>query len=194
MALAVDYQNERDEACLRLYDDLTDDEIFELRNEAFSQAIDDGFLVPPCKPRLSESDWLSPAIEYAKSQGLDNHPAFSNYVVSVTYDTVTPEDIEIGEPSDRGFEIEEEDMDLDDLAACVRKYGFSECSESPLSSGRAWFSTTNEADYKTGEAINYCLHIRDKKGQPLEVQAFTALAKALELKFKSPENRSASRP
>ena len=183
MALTADYLNERGDVYLRLYDDLTDDEIFELRNEAFNEAIEDGFLKPPRVPRPKDDDWLDPAIAYATEQGLDTHPAFKRYAVSVTYDTVTPDDVEAGEPSERGFEIEDETMDLNDLAACVRKYGFSSCSESPLTNGTAWFSSQNEADFRTGETTDYSLHIRDAKGQPLDVDALAKVAKAVGLAF-----------
>jgi len=47
-----------------------DTEIFSLWDDDVTEAIEDGFLPTPGKPRASDSDWLPCAIEYAKSKGL----------------------------------------------------------------------------------------------------------------------------
>lgn len=61
---------ERDRAQLALTDELTGKEVFQLWDDDFSQAIEDGFLSKPRHPRPSDSDWHQPALDYAESQGL----------------------------------------------------------------------------------------------------------------------------
>lgn len=64
----VNFWEERDRVMLTLYHG--DREIFTLADEAFVEAIEDGFLHTPRKPRPNESDWLEPALEYAKNAGM----------------------------------------------------------------------------------------------------------------------------
>lgn len=59
---------ERDRRSLTLTRNGT--EVFSLWDDELDEAIETGFLVPPRKPRPSDADWLQPAIDYAKSQGL----------------------------------------------------------------------------------------------------------------------------
>ena len=60
---------ERDRKHIRLE---TEDgqEIFCLWDDDVDAAIEDGYLSTPRSPRPDDSDWLAPAIEYAKSMGL----------------------------------------------------------------------------------------------------------------------------
>lgn len=44
--------------------------IFDLWDDDVHQAIEDGFLPTPGRPRPSTSDWQPCAVEYARSQGL----------------------------------------------------------------------------------------------------------------------------
>lgn len=44
--------------------------VFELWDEAVFEAIEDGFLVPPHRPRPSGADWQPAAVQYAVDVGL----------------------------------------------------------------------------------------------------------------------------
>ena len=44
--------------------------IFELWDEAVTEAVESGYLTVPRRPRPSDEDWLPHAIEYAKDQNL----------------------------------------------------------------------------------------------------------------------------
>lgn len=48
--------------------------IFDLWDEDVDDAIESGFLVAPCHPRPSDSDWQPAALAYAKSYGLIKEP------------------------------------------------------------------------------------------------------------------------
>lgn len=45
-------------------------EVFSLWDDDVDDAIESGFLAPPRVPRAGDADWLQPAIDYARSQGL----------------------------------------------------------------------------------------------------------------------------
>ena len=60
---------ERDRAMVSLEDD-DGNEIFTLWDDEVAEAIEDGFLDTPRKPRPSNADWLPCLVQYAKDQGL----------------------------------------------------------------------------------------------------------------------------
>ncbi len=60
---------ERDRAFIELKDS-AGRTVFELWDEAVTEAIEDGFLPTPHHPRPSNSHWLPCATRYAQSQGL----------------------------------------------------------------------------------------------------------------------------
>jgi hypothetical protein len=47
-------------------------EVFALWDDDVDEAIEDGFLPTPRRPRPSDADWLPCALVYAESQGLIN--------------------------------------------------------------------------------------------------------------------------
>lgn len=56
---------ERDRKHLRLHDKLLGQDVVSLWDDQVDQAIDDGFLTAPRRPRPSSSDWLRPLLDYA---------------------------------------------------------------------------------------------------------------------------------
>lgn len=65
----VSFWNERDRVMLTLTD-YDGSEVFMLVDDEFREAVVDGFLRYPKTPRPSDSDWLNPALEYAREKGL----------------------------------------------------------------------------------------------------------------------------
>ncbi|UDM18958.1 hypothetical protein [Vogesella sp. XCS3] len=179
MALVADYQNERGEVGLRLYDDLTGEDLFDLKGDDFLGAIEDGLLEKPSIPRPSDDDWLAPAIAYAKDRGI-HHPVMETYSASITYQVWTESGIEAGEPEDTGFEVEDEEVDLDELKSMATKFGTLSPSEQPVTSGHAWLnSMDDDVNFSTGARTSYALHIKDDAGDPLPVEKLRAVMKAL---------------
>lgn len=60
---------ERDRAQVSLTDRLSGKSVIELADEELRSALQDGFLKAPRVPRASDSDWLEPLIDYARSTG-----------------------------------------------------------------------------------------------------------------------------
>lgn len=60
---------ERDRANLSLTDNLTGNEVFNLWDDDFYQAIEDGYLTSPRGPRPRDADWHQPALAYARDSG-----------------------------------------------------------------------------------------------------------------------------
>jgi hypothetical protein len=61
---------ERDRANLSLRDTVMDAAVFSLWDEEVSQAIQNGFITAPRRPRPNDADWLPALLDYATSQGL----------------------------------------------------------------------------------------------------------------------------
>jgi hypothetical protein len=81
------------------------------------------------------------------------------FLLTETYQSMTPEDAEFGEPSSQGSK--EEVLSLEDLSSYLDKEGFIHPSESPITNGRVWISTESEiTDYGTGESKIKSLHCK----------------------------------
>lgn len=75
--------------------------------------------------------------------------------LSKTFETLTQEDVEHGEASDRGFEYENEEFDFLELLNELDIY--TETSDYPANKF-SWVSTESETDCTTGEETIYSLH------------------------------------
>jgi hypothetical protein len=83
------------------------------------------------------------------------------FLLSETYQSMTPEDAEFGEPSSQGFNFEDEVLSLEDLSSYLDKENFMHPSEFPITNGRVWISTEAEVtDYGTGESNMKSLHCK----------------------------------
>lgn len=98
------------------------------------------------------------------------------YLVSKTYEVVTPESAENGEPSDQGFEFKDETMSLQDLAHEIESEGFSEWSNSD---GTGWLYTTtpvqDRAFFEKGEEKTYSLHFKKLDGSELDSEDYATI-------------------
>lgn len=89
--------------------------------------------------------------------------AGKKYLMSKTYQVVTPESAEQGDFSDQGFEYEGNEFDtLWDVAEEIRNAGATELSSSGEASPHDWYSTVDgDTDYKTGAETTYSFHPKD---------------------------------
>lgn len=89
------------------------------------------------------------------------------YLVGMTYDTWTPEDIEHGDTDDKGWHREYEEMDLYDLQRLAEEHSWEGSSSHPHP-GMWWSSHGEDADIRTGARTNYGLHVKRLDGQALD--------------------------
>jgi len=106
------------------------------------------------------------------------------YLVSVTYETWTPEDVEFGETDDRGWELEDEwfpaldELDSDSFIRQRQWLGWSNSTPS----ARSWIYSADEEDYRTGERTQYHLFVERADGQPLSRDEIAELSRELDLR------------
>ena len=86
------------------------------------------------------------------------------YIVSVTYEVITPESAEVGEPSDSGFEIQEEPMTLEDVKSTMSYNEFY--TEGQPQSGKEvhYVIADPERDMQDGSEKYYTIHIKKIDG------------------------------
>ena len=85
------------------------------------------------------------------------------YLVTVTYTTVTPESAEAGDFEDTGVESEPELLGIWEVQWAADKW------EAKDHEGAAWwYSQSSVTDYKTGEEIEYNLHVKNEDGSELD--------------------------
>ena len=80
----------------------------------------------------------------------------TQYTVTETYETITPESAEHGEAEDSGL-LYEGAMDAREIAEYMSSNGFTLPSSSHYHSG-IWFSTEGDIDYRTGDTEIRSLH------------------------------------
>jgi ribosomal protein L37AE/L43A len=93
-------------------------------------------------------------------------PGSKTFLVSKTFEEVTPESAEEGEASDRGFVFQDEIMDEEEVVHELRRGGYIYPSSSHLQ-GLRWVSTEEDQDYSTGAYTTYSLHIEDMDGSDI---------------------------
>jgi hypothetical protein len=103
-----------------------------------------------------------------------------HYIVSKTYEVVTPESEEEGDADDRGFEYENEKYDtLRDLVSdSANRENWVEWSSTHLSGDHEWLTSEGEKDIQTGEYTSYGLHIKRSDGKPLSKREVDTISKA----------------
>lgn len=94
------------------------------------------------------------------------------FLVTKTYEVITPESAELGEVAQCGFIFEAEPMALSSVIDLLR-----ECAT--LSSTSVdfytWAISNPEEDYFTGDSTTYHLHVRDMHNEPLSIAALSRL-------------------
>lgn len=110
----------------------------------------------------------------------------TTYNISVTYEIVTEESAEHGDAAERGFDLEREEMDLDELERLIKDRGFSEPSSSRLDD-RMWFSTStplqDRAYFEDGESKFYSLHINSVNGETPTIADYADVARMARIKM-----------
>ncbi len=80
-------------------------------------------------------------------------------LISRTYETWTPDDIEAGDTDSRGFEFTDEPVTFRELVDMIGREGFFCPSCSPATGSTfEWLETEPETDYRTGEQTTFALH------------------------------------
>jgi len=80
-------------------------------------------------------------------------------LVSMTYQTFTPESIEDGEAAEQGFVFEDQPYTFRELLHLIRSEGFNAVSCSPATGEpHEWLDTYTDTDYQTGEETINSLH------------------------------------
>lgn len=105
---------------------------------------------------------------------LEGETDSDTFLVSKTFDTVTPESAEDGDTSDNGFVFQDEVMDRSDVVRELRNGGFTEPSSSSLASLR-WVTSEGEQDYTNGSSTSYSLHIKDMTGSEISGETWKSL-------------------
>lgn len=93
------------------------------------------------------------------------------FEIAITYQTVTPESVEIGDFDSTGYQIETETGTLEDILDYVKSYGpFNETACYPICP-HCWFINSecaqDRAYFEQGEETTYCLHVKNVDGSDL---------------------------
>lgn len=101
------------------------------------------------------------------------------FTVSVTYEIITDESAEHGDAAERGYEIENEEMD-EDFRRLVQDRNYSEPSSSVVTD-RMWFSTPDpeqsRAFFENGEHRYYSLHLKAVDGEAPTPEDYAEVAR-----------------
>lgn len=90
---------------------------------------------------------------------------------SITYEIITPEDAEFGEPSERGFLEKNTQADFEDMISILEGTEPSEYPPSPS----AWYTRTEvNVDYQTGAVESNSYHGKTDKDKKLMFEAWKA--------------------
>ena len=102
------------------------------------------------------------------------------FTVSVTYEVVTDESAEHGDAAERGYEIENEEMDYEDFCRLVQDRNYSEPSSSVVTD-RMWFRTPDpeqsRAFFENGERKFYSLHLKAVDGESPTPEDYAEVAR-----------------
>jgi antirestriction protein ArdC len=117
------------------------------------------------------------------------------FVVSISYEKFSQDDLQAGEPSERGFEVDKETMNQDDLQKYARDYGISQPSASaPQMTSNVWFSSTEPTQSKEyfqyGEHTYHSLHIHEVNGEKPQAKDYQRIADLIDVKFDQPLRES----
>lgn len=96
-------------------------------------------------------------------------PRSGAWYYKMTYETWSPEDVEIGDTDDKGWAVEQSEPydTLEELLDAVEgEASWLEWSSSPAQPGD-WIVSEGSVDYKTGDTTNHSLWIERADGKPL---------------------------
>lgn len=114
-----------------------------------------------------------------------------SYCISITYEASTPQDRDMGEPSERGLVVERETVDAEQLASYARYHSISEpsCSD-PRGAQNIWFSSSNPPEdrefFEKDLEKTFSLHVHSINGSEPESADYQAIANLIGAKFRNP--------
>lgn len=100
------------------------------------------------------------------------------FTVNKTYEIITPESAEEGDAAERGYDLEDEAMDLRELMNELERC--SELSDSHVHA-RTWATCYGSPDMHTGEYRNESIHISAINGKKPTTHQLKRLFKAAKL-------------
>ena len=75
---------------------------------------------------------------------------------SITYETWDEDSIEVGETDDKGFEVQDEEIDMDGIIGVIEEFAFYQNNNSH---GFSLSTMDGDIDYRTGETTYRTIHI-----------------------------------
>lgn len=119
------------------------------------------------------------------------------FTVSVTFEKVTAESAEHGDADERGYEVEDQDVDYDDLRRMARERNYSEPSSSVMTSPM-WFTTPDAEEsreyFEDGVSTYYSLHLKAVDGNAPTLEDYAELAQMLGARVSDLERHRRSQP
>lgn len=120
----------------------------------------------------------------------ENRPQKARYLVSVSYSKWTSNDKEIGEPGERGMELDREVLGLDDLKRCIEHYGFTRASSSNPEVGKTWFSSSSprkdREHFELGIDTYFGLHVHEVNGHAPTPDDYRQIANMITARLRGP--------
>ena len=118
-----------------------------------------------------------------------------SFVVSVSHEKFSHADLDAGEPGERGFDVEKEKVNADELQAYAQDYGISQPSSSSPDTPTVWFSSTSPTEnreyFEQGIHTFNSLHIHEVNGQKPQPEDYQRIADLIGVKFDSPVKEEA---
>lgn len=109
-------------------------------------------------------------ISFIHEEEFDENVPYVAYAMKQSYETYDDEDLEVGEPGDRGWAIGPKPKYFDTLEELIDRvegdWVWIEWSSSPASPGD-WIVGESEIDYSTGEYERRNLFVEHEDGTPL---------------------------
>jgi hypothetical protein len=139
-------------------------------------------------------EWLKDAkLDRAAFNGKDAEPA---YVVSIYSKTWNAASCRVGQPHEKGVEIENETWSHDELVRAARKYGIDSASSPTLSDPYVWFKSSvpqeDRAHFEEGLDKYYELHIHEVNGREPGSEQYPRIAEAMGVKVAPQPKATAS--
>lgn len=117
------------------------------------------------------------------------HNEDTEFVVSVSFEVWTEDGREAGEPDERGWKVERERLDPDELKAIARELGISAASSSAPGEGTYFISETpseDRAHFERGEDRYFALHVHTVDGYTPDAEDFQRIGNLIGVIFREP--------
>lgn len=117
------------------------------------------------------------------------HNESTRFVVSISFEVWTEEAREAGEPEQRGWQVENETMEPDELKAIARDLGIGAAASSAPSEGTYFVSevpSEDRAHFERGEDRYFALHVHTVDGYTPDAEDFQRIANLIGVTFRQP--------